>query len=110
MKSNSTLPLKQIKGGKKFKNLTKKRMNDCMNDCMNYFAFSDIRNREAWEIEKMSQKWDKNRVSWIYSDILLLSFAESVLKWMFILFVMSLYKSHVCKNGIQVKVLLPNQL
>ena len=47
MKSNSTLPLKQIKGGKKFKNLTKKRMNDCMNDCMNYFAFSDIRNREA---------------------------------------------------------------
>ena len=80
------------------------------NDCLNYFAFSDISNREVWEIEKMSQKWDKNWVFWIYSDILLLSFSETVLKWMFILFVMSQYKSHVCKNGIQFKVLLANQI
>ena len=58
------------------------------NDCLNYFAFSDISN----------------------SDILLLSFSETVLKWMFILSVMSQYKSHVCKNGIQFKVLLANQI
>ena len=79
------------------------------NDFMNYFAFSDIRNREVWEIEKTSQKWDKNWVFLIYSDILLLSFSETVLKWMFILFVISQYKSHVFKNAIQVKVLLANQ-
>ena len=105
MKSNSTLPLKNKKCEKKLKTLFSKE-----NDWKNYFAFSDIRNREVWAIEKMSQKWDKNWVFWIYSGILLLSFPETVLKWMFILFVMSLYKSHVCKNGIQVKVLLANQI
>ena len=70
------------------------------NDCINYFAYSDVTNREVWEIENMSQKWDKNWVFWIYGYILSLSFSKFALQWKFILFVMSLYKSYVCKSGI----------